>query len=89
MYRRKKLKTGSSVIELLGWMGVIMGLVAYTLVVFRIVDASNNWYLILNIIGSFFLVFEAAKKLDWQSVVVHSVVGGFALINFVALFFIR
>lgn len=87
MYIQKpqKNRNSSKVIETLGWLGVIMGLTAYTLVVFRVVDASNYWYLLLNVFGSVCLVLECIKKTDWQSAVTNGVVGGFALINFLML----
>jgi hypothetical protein len=88
MYKKKQIKNTSKLIEILGWVGVVMGLIAYTLIVFRLVSAQNSWYLLLNVFGSLFLIFEAVKKTDWQSVVVNAVIGGFALINFVVLFFV-
>ena len=82
----KQIIKTNSIIEVLGWIGVVMGLLAYTLVVFRVVEASNYWYLLLNVLGSTFLVIECIKKTDWQSAVTNGVVGGFALINFLILF---
>jgi hypothetical protein len=83
----KQKNQTNKIIEVLGWIGVVMGLGAYTLVVFRVVEASNYWYLLLNVVGSAFLVIECIKKTDWQSAVTNGVVGGFALINFILLFF--
>ena len=73
------------IINILGWVGVVLGLGAYTLVIFRVLPPTDYWYLLLNVIGSTFLVIEWREKKDWQSVVVNLIVGGFALVNFLVL----
>jgi membrane-bound ClpP family serine protease len=86
MFSNKTSPANHKLIETIGWIGVVLGLGAYTLVVFGIVPANNHWYLGLNIIGSVLLVYETVNKKDYQAMTVHAVVGLFALINMIRLF---
>lgn len=57
--------------QVVGWIGMILILIAYFLVSFDIVTVHNVWYQLMNIIGSFGLVLVASSRRDWQPMVLN------------------
>lgn len=57
--------------QIIGWIGMILILVAYFLISFDIVTVHNIWFQLLNIIGSFGLVLVAFGRRDWQPMVLN------------------
>lgn len=59
------------IIEFTGWIGVIAILSAYTLSTLAIIEPSSQAYLMLNLFGGIAIVFSAARKKDYQPVVLN------------------
>jgi hypothetical protein len=68
--------------QIIGWIGMILILVAYFLISFDIVTVHNIWFQLLNIVGSFGLVLVAFGRRDWQPMVLNIV---WILIGIVAI----
>lgn len=71
-----------NIINDIGWVGVVLILLAYTLNSLGTITASEPSYLLLNILGSGFLAYEAYKKKDKQPVALNII---WALIAIIAL----
>lgn len=67
----------------LSWIGVLMILSAYILNVFGVIGARETIYLVLNIVGSVFIVFHAFHKRDYQPAILNIVWALVALVNLV------
>lgn len=72
-----------TIVNDIGWIGVGLILLAYLLNSLGVLNAADNSYLLLNIIGSVFVGYEAFKKKDRQPMALNIV---WALIAVVALF---
>lgn len=59
--------------QMVGWIGMVLILVAYFLVSFDILTVHNIWYQLLNIIGSSGLVLVAFGRKDWQPMILNVV----------------
>ncbi len=58
-------------IEILGWIGAVMILVAYALSNFGILGPTDFVYQILNIFGALAIVYHSLTKKDYQPVVLN------------------
>lgn len=72
-----------TIVNDIGWLGVVLILLAYLLNSLGTLNAADDSYLLLNIIGSIFLAYESFKKKDRQPVALNII---WALIAVVALF---
>ena len=52
--------------QIIGWIGMVLILVAYFLVSFDIVTVHNIWFQLMNIVGSIGLVLVAYNRKDYQ-----------------------
>ncbi len=71
----------------IGWIGVILIIIAYAGITFGFLKSDNICYLLLNIIGSIFVAYEAYIKRDNQPVILNiiwALVAVFGLIKFFA-----
>jgi hypothetical protein len=59
------------VIQILGWLGVLLILSAYFLTTFGYLDSQNKIYLLLNIFGSIFIILETYQKKDYQPFILN------------------
>ena len=59
--------------SIIGWIGMILVLVAYFLVSFRFVEINSLSYLILNIVGAISLTYEALIKKAYSIIVLNVV----------------
>lgn len=57
--------------QIIGWIGMVLILVAYFLVSFDIVTVHNIWFQLLNIVGSLGLALVAFGRRDWQPMVLN------------------
>jgi hypothetical protein len=76
-----------SEIQILGWIGVVLILLAYTLLNFDVVTNKSVVYLIANLLGSILIIIEAFSKKDYQPVFLNIVWALVALIGFLSLIF--
>lgn len=60
-------------IEIFGWLGTIMILLAYALSNFGILSPNNFSYQILNILGALAIVYHSLTKKDYQPVVLNTI----------------
>lgn len=73
-------------IELLGWIGVVLVLLAYFLNNFELIDTKNIFYPLMNLAGSVFIILSSADNKDWQPIVLNIVWGLIALAGLVQVF---
>lgn len=59
--------------QIIGWIGMVLILVAYFLVSFDIINVHNIWYQLLNVVGSAGIVMVAMNRHDWQPMVLNIV----------------
>lgn len=71
-----------SVVNTLGWYGVLAILAAYALLSFKVIDADSLPYQLLNLTGAIGIMIVAATKKDTQPVVLNVV---WALVALVAI----
>lgn len=69
--------------ESIGWYGAFVTILAYALVSFGYLQSSMFSYQILNIMGTFGLLYIAFKKKIYQSVATNVVWGAIAIIALV------
>lgn len=72
--------------NLLSWFGIVLILTAYTLNIFEIIQTKSLVYLILNIVGSVFIVFHAFHRRDYQPAILNIIWAVIALINLILIF---
>ena len=53
-------------LNILGWAGVILILLAYTVNVFGVLASGSFAYLFMNLLGSSFILFETFTRKDYQ-----------------------
>lgn len=70
------------VIQIIGWVGIFLVLLAYFLVTFGFITVNMIIYPTLNIIGSLGIVIETFSKKDYQPTVLNII---WILIAFVAI----
>ena len=71
-------------LELIGWLGAGLLLLGFALNLFRKIDANSNAYLLLNLIGSMLLLYNAYQNGAFPFVAVNFVwvvFSGFKLIK--------
>jgi len=68
--------------EIVGWLGVLLVLLAYSLVTVEVLLASSPVYLMLNSIGALALTTKALKQRSWQFVALNVVWLAIALYGF-------
>lgn len=71
--------------NILGWYGVCVILLAYTLGVFEIISVHDPLYLILNLTGAVALCVESYYKKDYQPATLNFVWGAIALISLIRI----
>jgi hypothetical protein len=59
--------------QVIGWVGVTLILIAYTLNVFGVLAASDLTYGILNLLGAFGVIISSLAKKDYQPTVLNAV----------------
>jgi hypothetical protein len=59
--------------EIIGWIGVLLILTAFTLTTFSIIDAKDIAYGILNFIGALGIITSSYAKKDFQPVILNLV----------------
>jgi len=72
--------------QIIGWIGMVLFLVAYFSVSFDILAVHNIWFQLMNIVGSIGLVLVASARRDWQPMVLNIVwilIGVIAILRFV------
>lgn len=60
-------------IELMGWTGALFSLLAYSLNSLNIILSQSASYLILNVVGCFFLIIYTYHKKAYANSVVNSI----------------
>ncbi len=73
------------VFNFLSWIGITLILLAYILNVFELVETKSFVYLILNTIGSVFIVFHAFLRRDFQPAILNIIWAIVALFNLIIL----
>ncbi len=74
-----------SVVQGIGWYGVIAILMAYALLSFSVIEASGFIYQLLNLTGAIAIVIVAASKKDRQPMALNIVWAAVALIAIIRL----
>jgi len=72
-------------IELFGWYGTVVIVLAYVLVSFSILDATNIWYQILNGTGALGIVFVSFHKKNYQPGVLNIIWTAIAVIAIIKM----
>ena len=62
-----------NVLELIGWLGAAFLLIGFVMNLFGKIHADSNIYLLLNLVGSLFLLYNAYKNGAFPFVVVNLV----------------
>lgn len=75
------------VINILGWVGVILVLGAYGLVSFDLLNSHDLWYQLMNGFGAFFLIIESVWRKDYPFTVLNAVWAVIAIVAILGLFF--
>lgn len=70
---KKKMSFFAGIDTLLGWYGMGVILVAYTLVSFDILQANSLVYQLMNLTGAFGLLVIALTKKDYQPAILNMV----------------
>ena len=73
-------------IELLGWIGIVLVLLAYFLNNFEIIETSNLLYPLMNFLGAIFIIGSSLDNKDWQPVVLNIIWALIALAGLVQVF---
>ncbi len=68
--------------QAIGWIGMVLIVMAYFLVSFEILTVHNIWFQLMNIVGSLGLVLVASARRDWQPMVLNII---WILIGIVAI----
>jgi hypothetical protein len=72
MIKSRKNERGA-LLELLGWLGVICILSAYTFLTLGLVTIHSPWYLLLNCGGSAIIILHSYLHKDYQPLVLNSI----------------
>lgn len=78
--------TIKKIINLFGWLGVVMILAAYILVTLRLIESDTLLYLLLNLLGSITVLVEAWLKKDYQPVFLNIAWALVAIISLIRIF---
>lgn len=73
-------------IELLGWIGIVLVLLAYFLNNFEIIETTNLLYPLMNFTGAIFIIGSSLDNKDWQPVVLNIIWALIALAGLVQVF---
>lgn len=76
-----KDKIKNIIIEAIGWIGAFLLLLGYFLIQTKRVGHDNQWYIILNIVGSFGLMINAGYHRAYPSTITNLlwlVIGSFS-----------
>lgn len=57
--------------DIIGWIGVVLILVAFTLTTFGVINADNIAYGILNFTGALGIILSSYAKKDFQPVILN------------------
>lgn len=68
-------------LNLLSWIGILVILAAYVTNVFGVIETESLAYLLMNIVGSVFIIFHAFQRRDYQPAVLNIIWALVALIN--------
>lgn len=68
-------------LNLLSWIGILIILAAYIMNVFGVIETQSLVYLLMNIVGSIFIIFHAFQRKDYQPAVLNIIWALVALIN--------
>lgn len=71
-------------IEVAGWLGVLLVLTAYALNIFSVLDSSSVTYQALNALGAIGIIIDGVAKKDAQPVVLNIIwllIAGVAIIS--------
>ena len=59
--------------DIIGWIGVLLILAAFTLATFSIVDAKDTIYGVLNLIGALGIIISSYAKNDFQPIILNAI----------------
>lgn len=74
------------ILEILGWLGVLLFLVAYFLVSFQIAASDSLVYQGMNLVGSIFVIADLFRKKAFYMVVLEVFWGAIALISLLKIY---
>lgn len=77
----------AKLIEVFGWYGTVAIVLAYVLVSFSVLDATDVWYQILNATGALGIVLVSFRKKNYQPVVLNIIWTIIAIIAILKMFF--
>lgn len=60
-----------NIYNVIGWVGALLIIIAYLLVSFGYVAATNLWYQVINLVGAVGIVLSSYRKKDMQPVVLN------------------
>jgi len=66
-FTTKKMK------NIIGWIGMVLVLLAYFLLNFKLVEINSLSYLILNIVGALAIIYESAIKKSYPVIVLNAI----------------
>lgn len=76
----------NTLIEAIGWYGVVALLLAFALVSFDVLRSSSIWYQLLNLTGAAAIALDAFNQKNYQPGVLNVIWGIVALIALVRIF---
>ncbi len=76
-----------TLIEFIGWYGVVAIVLAYALVSFSVLSSSNIYYQLLNITGALGIAVDSYYKKDYQPVVLNVIWMAIAALAIVRIFY--
>jgi len=82
----KKNRKYTVLIEEIGWIGVLLILLAYGLLSFGVIDSGDFWYHVLNLVGALGIMVDALAVKNYQPVVLNIVWALIALYSIVKVF---
>ncbi|MFN7161008.1 MAG: CBU_0592 family membrane protein [Candidatus Gracilibacteria bacterium] len=80
------MKINSTISEAIGWYGTVAIVGAFALNNFGVLPTQSILYQILNITGSFGILYIASLKKDWQPAVLNAIWAVIAIIALVRMF---
>lgn len=75
--------------EFVGWIGVVLFIVAYFLLALEILNANKSTYHWINFLGAICLIINAININDYPNIVVNVIWGLIALLTVFKLFYKR
>lgn len=76
----------NTIVETIGWAGVVLIIGAYALSSFGILEVHSTVYALMNIVGSLGIIIDAIKDKNYQPVVLNIIWMIIAAINMARIF---